>query len=483
MGLISRNHRALGVITLTVALAVTGCANSQSAAESTPQSSSASATTTPSATPTPSAAITTAPPVAMQPTATPPPTAIATASATEQPTLGKVSSFQTGFPYATGALPEQWLSQTGWYALKGQGAEILGDFAAFVERDIKTNDQTLVVTNSAGDVLYQSPSLGLQQPQAVEPILDRVRQNGKEFLTFFQIGMPAQAGTGGGAGTPIAQLIVVDETGTATVIEEDVSQYRPRSTEDGTRALAFTATDGSLEAQSGVAAGPDSLDFVRVLNAETAELEPIPELVGQRWLARIDGVDVYRSPGSTDPKTGEPVATAGTRDWSTTFYDHPSGSLTFGPTFMSTRKLDGTCEILDLHTGEPLTFEGAAQGCAYPISTQPTTGSASSPNGDLLLMHWQDDQGVSAQWVVNLKTGEQKRIDPASNFVPTSISDAGDVYGRNTAGDKTGYLRFPDQMQPQFDAMKLDLPTAINSQGLGMFKYEDLPTYFAVPIK
>lgn len=55
-------------------------------------------------------------------------------------------------------------------------------------------------------------------------------------------------------------------------------------------------------------------------------------------------------------------------------------------------------EVLDLHFGEPLIFEGAAQGCAYPISTQATSSSASSPNGDFLLMHWRDEQRTDAQW-------------------------------------------------------------------------------------
>ncbi len=416
----------------------------------------------------------------MNPETAPPPATTPTAP----PTLGKVDSYQTGYSYATGALPERWLSQTGWYALNGQGAEVSGDLAALVERDPATDDQALVVTNSAGDVLYQSPTLGLQQPQAVQPVLDRVRQNGKEYVTFFQIGLPAQPGAASGSETPITQLIVVDENGAATVVDEDLSHYRPRSTDDGTRALAFTSTNGSLDSQTGVAASQDALDAARVLDPEAAELEAVPQIEGQRWLARIDGVDVYRSPrGATDPTTGKPVATAGTRDWSTTFYDHPSGSLTFGPTFMSTRQLDGSCKILDLHTGEPLTFEGAAQGCAYPISTRPTAGGASSPDGDLLLMHWQDEQGVDAQWVVNLKTGKQERIAPASDFMPTSISDAGEVYGRDTAGVRTGYLKFPDQMQPQFDDIKRDLPTAINDDGLAMFRYEDLPTYFAVPVK
>ncbi|KNC13467.1 hypothetical protein AC792_15765 [Arthrobacter sp. RIT-PI-e] len=394
-----------------------------------------------------------------------------------------MGSYQTGFSYATGALPERWLSRTGWYASKGQGAEVFGDLAAFVDRDTTTNDRTLVVTTSGGDVLYRSPSLGLQQPQAVEPVLDRVRQNGREFVTFFQIGLPAQPGTGGGTGTPVAQLIVVDETGAASVVDDDVSHYRPRSTQDGGRALSFTSTDGSLEAQSGVAAGPDALDFMRVLDAETAQLERIPDLEGQQWLARIDGVDVYRAPrGATDPTTGQPVAIAGTREWSTTFHDHPSGSLTFGPTFMSTRQLDGTCEILDLRTGEPLIFEGAARGCAHPISVRVPSGSASSPNGELLLMHWSDEQGVDAQWVVDLTTGEQKKIDPASGFLPSTVSDAGDVYGGDAAGDRTGYLRFPDQMQPRFADGGRDPPAVINGQGLAMFAYEDLPTYFAVPV-
>lgn len=98
-------------------------------------------------------------------------------------------------------------------------------------------------------------------------------------------------------------------------------------------------------------------------------------------------------------------------------------------------------------------------------------------------MHWQDEQGVDAQWAVNLKTGEQKRIDPASDFYPAVISNAGDVYGRNSAGDATGYLKFPEQMEPQFAALQQDLPTAVTDQGLGMFKYEDLPTYFAVPVQ
>ncbi|WP_156135160.1 hypothetical protein [Arthrobacter sp. L77] len=457
-----------------MALSITGCASDQPAAEVTPPTSGASSSQRPSATPA------TEPSVAA-PTPTPSPAATS-AAATEQPTLGKVSSYQTGFAYAAGALPERWRSQTGWYALKGQGAEIFGDLAAFVERDATTNDQTLVMTNSRGEVLYRSPSLGLQQPQTVEPFLGRVRQNGKQFIAFYQIGIPARPEGGQGGGVPIAQLIVVDETGTATVVDEDVSHYRPRPTEDGSRALAFTTTDGSLEMQSGVAAGPDALDFVRVLNAETGELEPIPEREGQSWLARVDGVDVYRSPGSTDPQTGEPMATAGTRDWSTTFYDPASVSLTFGPTYLSVVTLDGTCEIRDLHTGEPLVFEGAAQGCAYETSTRSSSGSTSSPNGRLFLMHWRDAQGVDAQWVVNLETGEQKRTDPASDFRPTMISDAGDVYGKNTAGDATGYLKFPDQMQPRFDATTFDLPTAINGQGLGMFTYEDLPTYFAVPI-
>lgn len=156
---------------MIVALSITGCANDQPAAEVTPPTSSASSSQRPSATPA------TEPPIA-----TPTPTrspAATSATATQRPTLGKVSSYQRGFSYATGVLPEQWRSQTGWYALKGQGAEIFGDLAAIVERDATTNDQTLVVTTSGGEVLYQSPSLGLQQPQAVEPSLSRMRQNGK----------------------------------------------------------------------------------------------------------------------------------------------------------------------------------------------------------------------------------------------------------------------------------------------------------------
>lgn len=59
----------------------------------------------------------------------------------------------------------------------------------------------------------------------------------------------------------------------------------------------------------------------------------------------------------------------------------------------------------------------------------------------------------------------------------------GDVYGRNSAGDATGYLKFPEQMEPQLGELEQGLPTAVTDQGLGMFKYEDLPTYFAVPVQ
>ncbi len=404
-----------------------------------------------------------------------------TRSTTAQPALGKPLSYVEQTPYSLGALPQQWSSGIGWYALPGDPAEVIGDLTAFVQRDAATTqDRTLVVTDSAGDVLYHSPSLGLKAPQSVEPSLNRVRQNGKEFITFYQIGLPASEGTAD-AEVPVAQLIVVDGTGKATVVDEDVTHYRPASTADGSRALAFTPTDGSLGMQSGVAAGPDTPGFVRVLNAETGTLEPIPEIEGQSWLARIDGVDVYRSPGSIDPESGKPVATAGTREWSVPFYDQLSGSITFGPTYMSVRKIDGSCEIVDLHSGEPLQFEGAAQGCAYETTMLKTFESASSPDGELFLMHWRDDQDADEQWVVDLKTGEQERIDPASGFQPTSISNAGDVYGRHRDSGAPGRLTFPDQMEPEYFETEVDLPTAINDQGVGMFKYEDLPTYFAVP--
>ncbi|MCQ1987093.1 hypothetical protein [Arthrobacter sp. zg-Y844] len=414
-------------------------------------------------------------PVSASPSRTPEPTA------TERPTLGKPASYEEGFSYATGALPARWLSQAGWYAQKGAGAEVIGDLTAFVEQDMQTRDQTLVVTDSAGDILYRSPSLGLDPEQRVEPSLDRVRQNGQEFFTFYQIGVPLQPGAGQGA-APVAQLIVVDAAGKATAVEEDMTGYRPTSTHDGNGALAFTATDGGLGMQSGVAAGPDSAGFVRVLNAEIGLLEPIPELEGQSWLARIDGVDVYRSPRAANPQQGLPEATLSIGEWSMTFADHPSGSIVLGSTFVSVRKVDETCESVDVHTGQPVVFEGAAQGCAFPAARLPGYATAASPNGELYLMHWQNEQGVDAQWVVNLRTGEQKRIDPASDFYPAMVSDAGEVYGTNSAGDRTGYLKFPEQMAPQFDEVKRDLPTAITSEGLAMFKYEDLPTYFALPV-
>ncbi|WAP52152.1 hypothetical protein OL239_02240 [Arthrobacter sp. ATA002] len=126
------------------------------------------------------------------------PAQTSTPTASERPTLGKPASYQEGFPYASGALPAQWLSQAGWYAPKGAGAEVIGDLAAFVDQDLQTRDQTLVVTNSAGEILYRSPSLALDPEQRVEPTLDRVRQNGKEFFTFYQIGVPLQSGTAQG---------------------------------------------------------------------------------------------------------------------------------------------------------------------------------------------------------------------------------------------------------------------------------------------
>lgn len=448
---------------LAVLLLATGCAASSSG----PASATAGGEATPSRSPAS---------IPADPTQAPSPTA------TERPTFGKPASYQEGFPYATGALPAQWLSQAGWYAPKDAGAEVIGDLAAFVDQDLKTRDQTLVVTNSAGEILYRSPSLGLDPEQRVEPSLDRVRQNGKEFFTFYQIGVPLQPGAAQEA-APVAQLIVVDASGNATVVEEDVSGLRPTSTHDGNGALAFMATDGGLGMHRGVAAGPEAPGFVRVLNAESRMLEQIPEPGGQSWLARIDGVDVFRSPRAGDQQQGLPEAKLSVGDWSTTFADHASGSIVFGSSFVSFRKADETCETVDVHTGKPVSFEGAARGCAYPAARLPTYAAAASPNGELYLMHWADEQGVDAQWVVNLKTGEQKRIDPASDFYPAVISNAGDVYGRNSAGDATGYLKFPEQMEPQFAELKQDLPTAVTDQGLGMFKYEDLPTYFAVPVQ
>ena len=400
----------------------------------------------------------------------------------QRPTLGKPSTYEEGFPYAAGALPARWLSKSGWYARKGAGAEVIGNLAAFVDQNPQTGDQTLVVTDSGGGILYQSPSLGLDSEQRVEPSLDRVRQNGKEFFTFYQIGVPLQPGAGQSGAAPVAQLVVVDAEGNATAVDEDVTRYRPTSTHAGKGALAFTATDGSLDMQGGVTAGTDTAGFVRVLNAETGLLEPVPELEGQSWLARIDGVDVYRSPRVADPLQGLPEATLRIGDWSTTFADNASGPIVFGPTFVSFRKADETCEAIDVHTLKPLTFEGAAHGCAYEAARRPGYTTATSPNGELHLMHWRDEQDVDARWVVNLETGVQKRIDPASDFQPTMVSDAGEVYGTNTAGDRTGYLKFPEQMVPQFDETKLDIPAAVTNKGLAMFKYEDLPTYFALPV-
>lgn len=419
-------------------------------------------------------------PAPATPTVTVPESPTPATTPTGRPDLGKPSSYEEGFPYAAGALPARWLSQAGWYAPKGAGAEVIGDLAAFVDQDPQTKEQTLVVTDSTGDILYQSPSLGLDPQQRVEPSLDRVRQGGKEFFTFYQIGVPLQSHAGEG-GSPVAQLVVVDREGHATVVEEDVTRYRPRSTSAGAGALAFTATDGSLGMQSGVATGPGAAAFVRVLNAETGLLETIPELEGLSWLARMDGVDVYRSPRVADPQTALPEATLRIGDWSTTFADYASGSITFGPTFVSVRKTDETCENVDVHTGEALVFEGAAQGCASKTARIPDA-TAASPSGELYLMHWRNEQGVDAQWVVNLETGEQKRIDPASDFYPAMVSDAGEVYGTDSTGERTGYLKFPEQMAPQFDETKHDLPSAVTNQGLAIFKYEDLPTYFALPV-
>ena len=472
--------KATVATTIAALFLVTGCSSAPQQQASPGTEDPPTASTSPSSTPTsPAEGAAAATPSGRQTSASTS-TATPTAAATQPAPLGKVSSYQEGYPYRIGGLPERWRSDIGWYAKKDQGAEVLGSLAAFVERDPQTQEQILVVANRAGDVLYRSPSLGLQQPQAVEPFLARVRQNGQEFVTFYQIGVPAEAASKEMAGVPVAQLIVVDETGKARVIEEDVTHYRPRPTQDGVRALALTATDGSLAQQSGVAGG-QGLGYARVLNAETGELEPVPQLDGQSWLGRIDGVDVYRSPGSMDAGTGKPVATVGTPDWSTTFYDHPSGSITFGPNYLSVITLDGTCEIRDLGTGELLSFEGAANGCAYESAAIPTFGSASSPDGELFLMHWRDEQDVDSQWVVNLRTGEQHQIDPATDFRPVMVSSAGEVYGRNTAGDATGYLRFPDQMQPQFHDTRLDLPSAITDDGLAVFMYEDQATYFAVP--
>ncbi|KAD3455967.1 hypothetical protein GD627_14745 [Arthrobacter yangruifuii] len=336
------------------------------------------------------------------------------------------------------------------------------------------------MTNGDGDIVYQSPSLGLDPEQSVKPSLYRVLQNGKEFFVFYQIGVPLEAASAQEAGKPVAQLIVVDSSGRATPVEEDVTRYRPVPADDVDSAVSFTATDGGLAMHENPKVNAQDTNYVRVLNPETATLEPIPELQGQTWLTRIDGVDIFRSPNSGDPEVG---ATIGTREWSTPFADRPTdGSVFFGPTFMTVQKPDDTCESFDLHTGQTLTFQGALNGCAFPGGNLHSYDSASSPNGQLVLMRWNDSQNVESRWIVNLTTGEQQQIDPAFDFHPSVISNAGDVYGTSSDG-RTGHLKFPDHMEPQFDDVPHDLPSGITDDGLALFKDEFLPAFFGVPLK
>ncbi|MEG9250074.1 hypothetical protein V6S67_18445 [Arthrobacter sp. Soc17.1.1.1] len=341
-------------------------------------------------------------------------------------------------------------------------------------------DQILAVTNGSGDIIYQSPSLGLDPEQRAEPSLYRVLQNGKEFFVWYQIGVPLEPASPQDAGKPVAQLIVIDSSGRATPVEENVTAVRPVAAGDVDSAVAFTATDGSLAMHQDPKVNAQNTDYVRVLNPETATLEPIPEFEGQTWLARIDGVDIFRSPKSTDPQAG---ATIGTRDWSTPFADRPTnGSVWFGPTFMTVQKADDACESFDLHTGEPIAFQGALNGCAFVGGDLHSYDSASSPNGQLVLMRWNDSQNVESRWIVNLSTGEQQQIDPAFDFRPSVISNSGDVYGTSSDG-RTGYLKFPDQMTPQFHEVPNDLPSGITDDGIALFKDEFLPAFFAVPLK
>lgn len=476
----AKNYAVAGVVTLALALSVSACASNEPVAETAP-SSSATPDGSASATPSVSRGATPSPtPAAAPPTQAPSPSAAASTSATALPSLGKPIAFLSPADYTSGVLPAPWSGGAGWRAgLLDEGSEIISTLAAYTAT-APGGDQTLAVTNGDGDIIYQSPSLGLDPEQSIKPSLYRVMQNGKEFFVFYQIGIPLEPASPQEAGTPVAQLIIVDSSGQATIVKEDVTQYRPVAAGDVDKALAFTATDGGLAMQKDPKRNAHNTDYVRVLNPETAELEPIPELEGRIWLSRIDGVDIFRSPQSADPQAG---ATIGTREWSTSFADlATNGSVWFGPTFMTVYKLDETCASFDLHTGQPTTFQGALNGCAFPGGNLHSYDSASSPNGQLVLMRWNDSQNIESRWIVNMATGEQKQIDPVFDFHPSVISNAGDVYGTSSDG-RTGYLKFPDQMGPQFHELPNDLPSGITNDGLALFKDEYLPAFFGVPPK
>jgi hypothetical protein len=448
--------------TLVAALLVTSCA---------PASQEATSPSAAGATATASQAVTAQP----SPTTTKPPASSPAAIAL--PSLGKPLAFLDPADYTSGVLPAPWLGGAGWRAgLLKQGSEISSTFAAYTATT-PANDQTLAVTTGTGDIIYQSPSLNLDPEQKVEPSLYRMLQNEQEFFVFYQMGVPLEPASAQEAGKPVAQLIIVDSSGKATTVEEDVTKYRPVASGAKENAVAFTATDGGLAMQQDPKTNAQNTEPVRVLNPETAELEPIPEMKGMTWLSRNDGVDVFRSPKSADP---EGDATIGTREWSTPFADRSTnGSVFFGPAFMTVQKLDDTCETYDLHTGDLITFQGALNGCAFAGGNLHSYDSASSPNGQLVLMRWNDSQNVESRWIVDMETGVQKQIDPSFDFHPSVISNTGDVYGSSSDG-RTGYLKFPDQMEPQFHEEPNDLPSGITDDGLALFKNEYLPAFFGI---
>ena len=459
--------------TIALMMLVAGCSSASpdpgAGEASSPADSSPSATASPTATQT-------SPGTGPSPTADDSPSTANAGPGSELAVDGKPASYVVGpVDYAGGVLPASWAGGDAWYGMVDGQAEVIGEFVAFVQEDEATLDQILVVTDSTGEIVYRSPSLGLDPQNRTEPSLTRVRQDGAMFLAFHPAGQPLQADASQEAGAETAQLIVIDETGGARTVEDDVSGYRPGALFPSESLVLVPTGNDVFHPEGPVAAG------ALVLNAETGTMEQPTAPEGQAWIVRVDGVDVFRSLESTLGTTpGVPQDTVSTGTWSAPVAGIPN-SLQIGSTFISVLGPDRTCTAFDVHTGDPVVFEGKSQDCARTgVAGSPGT-EAVSPDGNLVLMTWRSDENVFATWVVDLITGEQQRIDPETSFVPAVISDDGEVYGRSENGERTGDLRFPDQMNPKFHDTKQALPTAITSGGVGVFTDSDLPTFFAVP--
>lgn len=336
-------------------------------------------------------------------------------------------------------IPSEWNEGAGWTAsIDNKDLVSFGDYIGYVDLTKRT---VLVVDGKGEKKLTVDPSGELADD--AENSIRTVLSDGKQYLVVTQ------------TGTSKEDPSSVKKIGTKSVVK--VYDTELKEVWSKTFPHLVSVLNDAIVAKSA-----DDEKTGGIIGVQSGELRQVATPANHVWAGRFDNVDVFA-------KNLEPNATKGELTngiW--TYEAAVDSALTsqatkppapFGKMIIAERaSLDGQekCDVLDPQTGKAVDLGVASGACL--------TEGFTSPDGNYV--YFEGEGGVD-DGIVSLEDKQIFSITDEFDFVPTSISNDGVVYGKSSSN--AAVFNFKKDTEPKKIQDATEAPIMVSPSGLAVF--------------